>query len=682
MRQLFSNDSGKTTWLDHLLSLVAGSLVLFSVGQGISRTDVGATLLEIFIGGKVFSWLFGTFFGDRSIAKWDGYFYLAIGLLAIFSNRNLNISLGDNPFDGVFGSLGLLAWLLALGSFASWRDGTLLFQAVPGIAAFGLIGCFDTFRPVTYYFFGFLLCIATLFARINARVMLGYAVASGSPLVAHQKSPMAALRKGPWRSVAGPTWALLSAGVIVLTSFIAAPLVQESVQSVVTHIHIPLPRAFRQSGTEGFFRANNFGELQVGKGPITLGEDPVLRIQMDGPRYLRSATYLAYTGRGWRSFTSDAADEERPNAVIQKMAYLAQQEIHDPQRVDFTVEMLTSRGGTLPTPGEMPTLPASQDLSINPDGTISLAYGARLQPLAGSATVPSDNAKPTTAQIDLTPTARRLYMSVEGVPERILKLARSAAANLTTDFDKAESIKNEIAGRMVYDLQATAVPEGRDAVEFSLLEAKRGYCDVFASAMVVMARAIHIPARYVVGFFPFDERPDSAGRYTIREKHAHAWAELYFRNVGWVVFDATENAEQADGAGRGQETGAFGWLHAWWFYAVVATSGVAALTFGFLRLRGYMARPRNKARDRIEKLYKRFSRALERQGGWVRAPYQAPEEYLEALRPHLNGAYDLASSLTREFLVALYGRHLPDDSEYASLVQRVQALERLPKKGK
>ena len=45
-------------------------------------------------------------------------------------------------------------------------------------------------------------------------------------------------------------------------------------------------------------------------------------------------------------------------------------------------------------------------------------------------------------------------------------------------------------------------------------------CDVFASSMVVMARAVGIPARYVTGFYPLGNERDEAGRFTVRERDA------------------------------------------------------------------------------------------------------------------------------------------------------------------
>ena len=54
----------------------------------------------------------------------------------------------------------------------------------------------------------------------------------------------------------------------------------------------------------------------------------------------------------------------------------------------------------------------------------------------------------------------------------------------------------------------------------------------------MLARASGLAARLAVGYLPGDRDPLS-GAYTVRGKHAHAWAEILFQEHGWVPFDAT-----------------------------------------------------------------------------------------------------------------------------------------------
>jgi hypothetical protein len=58
--------------------------------------------------------------------------------------------------------------------------------------------------------------------------------------------------------------------------------------------------------------------------------------------------------------------------------------------------------------------------------------------------------------------------------------------------------------------------------------------------MVVLARAVGLPTRLVVGYFTgTPERSEDAIRYTVTEADAHAWPEVYFPEIGWVEFEPT-----------------------------------------------------------------------------------------------------------------------------------------------
>ena len=80
-------------------------------------------------------------------------------------------------------------------------------------------------------------------------------------------------------------------------------------------------------------------------------------------------------------------------------------------------------------------------------------------------------------------------------------------------------------------------------VSYFVLEAPEGYCVYFASAMAVMARIAGLPARYVEGYLAV---PDENGECVVTGRSAHAWAEVYFKGFGWVVFDATPPDDQQD----------------------------------------------------------------------------------------------------------------------------------------
>jgi hypothetical protein len=75
-------------------------------------------------------------------------------------------------------------------------------------------------------------------------------------------------------------------------------------------------------------------------------------------------------------------------------------------------------------------------------------------------------------------------------------------------------------------------------VDYFLFDLRQGYCDYYATAMVVLARAAGLPARLVVGYASGTYDPATA-TYQIQADDAHSWVELYFPSLGWVVFEPT-----------------------------------------------------------------------------------------------------------------------------------------------
>ncbi len=82
------------------------------------------------------------------------------------------------------------------------------------------------------------------------------------------------------------------------------------------------------------------------------------------------------------------------------------------------------------------------------------------------------------------------------------------------------------------------VNDERGAVDEFWLDRKQGFCEHFASAFVVVMRALDVPARVVTGYQGMDAAP-ADGYYIVRQSHAHAWAEYWQAGVGWVRADPT-----------------------------------------------------------------------------------------------------------------------------------------------
>jgi hypothetical protein len=131
------------------------------------------------------------------------------------------------------------------------------------------------------------------------------------------------------------------------------------------------------------------------------------------------------------------------------------------------------------------------------------------------------------------------------VPDRVITLAFKITEGIENPYDKAKAIETYLRKNYPYDLEVPAPPPDQDVTDYFLFDLKKGYCDYYATAMVVMARAIGLPARFVSGYSPGSYDAPNA-RYVIRELNAHSWAEVYFSEIGWVEFEPTASLPVID----------------------------------------------------------------------------------------------------------------------------------------
>ncbi|MBN1379388.1 MAG: DUF3488 domain-containing transglutaminase family protein [Gammaproteobacteria bacterium] len=79
---------------------------------------------------------------------------------------------------------------------------------------------------------------------------------------------------------------------------------------------------------------------------------------------------------------------------------------------------------------------------------------------------------------------------------------------------------------------------GQNIVDEFLFDTRRGFCEHFAGSFVVLMRAAGIPARVVTGYQGGELNP--IGDYMlVRQADAHAWAEVWLVDQGWVRIDPT-----------------------------------------------------------------------------------------------------------------------------------------------
>jgi transglutaminase-like putative cysteine protease len=112
-------------------------------------------------------------------------------------------------------------------------------------------------------------------------------------------------------------------------------------------------------------------------------------------------------------------------------------------------------------------------------------------------------------------------------PNLLAYAAETDQPNATT-LDRLHHLNTDLHRRLRFDAQATD-PQTSAEEAFT---AGQGVCQDFAQIFIAVARLFRIPARYISGHF---HRRDS----TQVQEAAHAWAEAWVEDLGWVAFDPT-----------------------------------------------------------------------------------------------------------------------------------------------
>ena len=387
----------------------------------------------------------------------------------------------------------------------------------------------------------------------------------------------------------------------------------------------------------------------LGSGP-ELSKRLVMTVRIDdplpkspSPNYWRSVTYDRYTGRGWMTNATEEVTYGAGERTIDR-ASAAQ------RLVQQDVQVLGDTGGLILAAGTLVT--ADRDFRVawrsQPDGDI---FGANI----GVSNYHVESLVPVAGEAELR-SAGSIYPGWIGaryldlpddLPERVRVLARDLTAVAPTPYDRARAIEAYLR-QFPYTLDVTAPPATRDVVDYFLFDLRRGYCDYYASAMVVLARAAGLPTRLVVGYAmgTFDE---SQARYIVSEADAHSWVEVYFPSYGWIEFEPTagrapiERSAQAPlpqkhetNIDRGETRGISIAPDArWWLALPAAFTFLALVVFLGLRIDGWRLR-RLAPETALDRIYSRLSHHSRRLGVPAR-PSDTPDEIADLWKKKLAG---------------------------------------------
>ncbi|MFZ0534987.1 MAG: transglutaminase-like domain-containing protein [Anaerolineales bacterium] len=212
------------------------------------------------------------------------------------------------------------------------------------------------------------------------------------------------------------------------------------------------------------------------------------------------------------------------------------------------------------------SLPTHAYMNVNPDGTVDFST------LISKDFVHPGDQYTTRSAIDVE-TVSELQAASTSYPEwvhdeylqlpnnistRTRELAKNISAGLSNPYDIANAVTDYLRNNIEYNQSISQPPPNQERIDWFLFDYKQGFCNYYASAEVILLRTLGIPARIAVGFAqgerevpPIQQLPPGAGpvitqeqisetsTYVVRQKDAHAWPEVFFPEIGWVIFEPT-----------------------------------------------------------------------------------------------------------------------------------------------
>lgn len=265
---------------------------------------------------------------------------------------------------------------------------------------------------------------------------------------------------------------------------------------------------------------------------------PILRYRTDDPAPppLKVATASVYRDGHWQERTTSVAPSTSPS--FPPPAGLSP--ALTPRRHTVTVEATRLEAPYLAAPAPVVSGvvrgarwnqdPATQTLTVDTrPGDYEMTYLTFPERSGGTRLSPTDS---LVREGVITPDD----IDTSAATTLLLTTLAEVTASATTPAERADAIQRWLREDPRFRYSLDLPPDGGRSPIDAFLTSRTGYCVQFATTMVMMARASGIPARLATGFLP--GRPDGDAR-VVRTDDAHAWAELYLEDLGWVRYDPT-----------------------------------------------------------------------------------------------------------------------------------------------
>ena len=429
---------------------------------------------------------------------------------------------------------------------------------------------------------------------------------------------------------------------------------------------------------------------------LLLDDTPAFRVRFDGAppaqklRYFRAIVLWDFDGTTWTR-------GRRGN-------YLRAETIQDQGTpIDYTITLEPTDRRWLPALDLPLTAPAGAHLGGD---RVLLADDTVTQPREYNAR--SSTRYTLSPSLSLQERERALALPDDFDP-RTHALAQSWRAAGRDDAAIVRSALDLFHRSFTYTLNPPLL--ARDSIDDFLFSTRKGYCEHFSAAFVVLMRAAGIPARVVTGY-QGGWWNDSSAYLLVRNSDAHAWAEVWMPARAWVRIDPTAAVSPARielGAAAANDSAAWNqleWLRAlrnqfdvvnsFWTQAIVrfdalrqkglmtsfgvpnANQGDLLLAFsavlGLVLIVATFWAMRDSARpslDALDHAWARFGQRLAR-AGVARQANEGPLDLLTRARAALPASATALTQLVQNYVALRYGSLDPAPERVRSFTRSVR----------
>ncbi|MBT6603853.1 hypothetical protein HN807_02395 [Candidatus Bathyarchaeota archaeon] len=245
-----------------------------------------------------------------------------------------------------------------------------------------------------------------------------------------------------------------------------------------------------------------------------------------GSQYLRDGTCEYYNGSWYQPVSL-------PIEYTGQMIEETHTEYETSTGYSYIIDPSSTITGYIPGPQNPTQLELDANVSYYPDFKLFLSEA----PISTSYKISSieytlsQKTLETTTVQTTTP-----YLQIEEtLKDQLQTLTTQITADKSSDYSKIDAIAEYLRTEYTYNLTAASAPEDMDQIIWFLLHEQGGICTDFASALTMMTRSINIPSRLVTGYLV---NPDVEVQ-DVSPFQAHAYTEVLFDDLGWLLFDAT-----------------------------------------------------------------------------------------------------------------------------------------------